>query len=461
MRGLERYRALVDDWTAFADSLHRPLPATLWAHPDRVGAPELTGLLAESGLEARPLPWHPGALRLAPGRSAGAHWAHAAGLFQIQEAAAMLPAGLLGARPGERVLDLCAAPGNKTAQLALAVGAAGMVVANDPQHGRLAPLRQTIKRLGLCNVLATRRPGEEYPLAEGGFDRVLVDAPCSGEGTWRRRREPAPVADEARARLVIRQYRLLERAIALCRPGATLVYSTCTLAPEENEEVIQQLLETHGGHVELLPAEVAGFPSDPGLTHWAGRALDPSLARAMRVWPHRADTGGFFIARLRVRGSAASPAPAAGAGGAPEGADEALMERLRRCLELPAEALDGLCLEEAGGRYAHLVGCGLEPGFRPPAEFRGLPALARQMRPDKPTTAAVLALGRASRGARVHLDSPDLQRFFVRQDVRLAPGQGLAGQGYVMVWHRGHPVGLGRLRGNALESLYPRAWSPA
>ena len=82
------------------------------------------------------------------------------------------------------------------------------------------------------------------------------------------------------------------------------------------------------------------------------------------------------------------------------------------------------------------------------------------MRPDKPTTAAVLALGRASQGPRVNLDPPDLHRFRARQDVRLAPGRGLVGQGYVMVWHRGHPVGLGRLRGNALESLYPRAWRP-
>lgn len=459
MRGLERYRPLVDDWPEFAASLQRPLPATLWAHPHRVDAPELAGLLAESGLEAQPLPWHRGGLRLAPGRSAGEHWAHGAGLFQIQEAAAMLPARVLSARPGERVLDLCAAPGNKTAQLALAVGATGTVVANDPQHRRLAPLRNTVKRLGLCNVVATGCPGEDYPLAAGGFDRVLVDAPCSGEGTWRRQAEPAPVADDARARLAARQYRLLERAIALCRPGATLVYSTCTLAPEENEEVIQRLLEAHGGRVELLPARVAGFPSDPGLTHWAGRALDPSLANAMRVWPHRADTGGFFIARLRIRGSAEPPAAAGRGCGVPEMGDEALAGRLCRCLELPAEALDGLRLVEAGGRYAHLVGGGLGSASRPPAEFRGLPALARQMHPEKPTTAAVLALGRASKGARVDLDWPDLERFRVRQDVRLAPGP--AGQGYVMVWHRGHPVGLGRLRGNVLESLYPRAWSPA
>ncbi len=458
MRGLERYRPLVDDWSAFAESVRRPLPATLWAHPERVDASELVPLLAESGLEARPLPWHRGALQLAPGCSAGEHWGHGAGLFQIQEAAAMLPARVLDPRPGERILDLCAAPGNKTAQLALAVGAAGMVVANDPQRGRLAPLRQTIKRLGLCNVVATRRPGEEYPMAAGGFDRVLVDAPCSGEGTWRRRAEPASVPDDARARLATRQYRLLERAIALCRPGATLVYSTCTLAPEENEAVIQQLLEAHGEHVDLLPARVAGFASDAGLTHWAGRALDPSLSHAMRVWPHRADTGGFFIARLRIRGGAEPPATASGIRGAAQAGDEALAARLRRCLDLPPGALDGLRLVEAGGRYAHLVGCGLAAGLHPPAEFRGLPALARQMRPDKPTTAAVLALGRVSQGPRVHLDSPDLRRFRARQDVRLAPAPG---PGYVMVWHRGHPVGLGRLRGNALESLYPRAWSPA
>ena len=453
-----RYRTLVDDWDRFRDTLATPLPATVWAHPGRITAGELARLLAEAGLAARPLDWHPGALRLAAGLSAGGHWGLAAGLYQIQEEAAMLPVRLLDPRPGERILDLCAAPGNKTAQIALAMGTAGTVVANDPQRDRLAALRLTVKRLGLFNVVTTRRAGEEYPLAAGPFDRILVDAPCSGEGTWRRGRGwPAGIAAGFRERLAQRQRRLLERAVRLCRPGGRIVYSTCTFAPEENEMVVEQLLRDHADRVSLAPARVTGFPSDPGITRWAGSDLDPRLRDTLRVWPHRADTGGFFAAVLECHGGTEveperHPAP--------EAVDAETPEWLARLLDLPGGTLEGLRAVERTGRYVYLAGEGLRPGERPPPESMGLPALGYQMSPPKPTTAAALAFGRDSRGAVVDLCEADLAMYRQRQTVRLSGGRPQpAPGGYVVVRHRGHPVGLGRLCGGRVESLYPKAWS--
>ncbi|MDZ7810229.1 MAG: RsmB/NOP family class I SAM-dependent RNA methyltransferase [Arhodomonas sp.] len=232
-----RYRGVVGDWDAFRASLERPLAPTVWPHPRRISRAALGALLAEQGIVASPLPWHPSALVLPAGTGTGGHWGFYAGLYQSQEAVAMVPVMLLDPRPGERVLDLCAAPGNKTAQIALAMANRGTVHANEAQRGRLSALQATIKRLGLMNVTVTLGPGQDLALANGPFDRVLVDAPCSGEGIWRKLVGEAPprgfhVADEGmRARLVRRQRQLLERAVRLTRRGGRIVYSTCTLAP--------------------------------------------------------------------------------------------------------------------------------------------------------------------------------------------------------------------------------------
>jgi NOL1/NOP2/sun family putative RNA methylase len=296
---LARYRALVDDWDAFAAALGRPLPPCIWANPTRISVAELADLLAEQGLEAQPVPGLPAALRLPEETKAGRNWWYCAGLAHAQEEVSQLPATLMDLAPGQRVLDLCAAPGGKTAQIAFALGNRGTLVANDIAHARIKALQGNLDRLGVVNVTTTCCDGANWPSASGQFDRILVDAPCSSEGTLRRTPSLLPRLDpDSALRLGPRQRALLRKAVQRCRPGGRILYSTCTFAPEENELVVADILAEHPGLLRLVPASVPGFIAMPGVTRWNGRELPSELAHCLRIWPHHRDTGGFFMAIL-------------------------------------------------------------------------------------------------------------------------------------------------------------------
>jgi len=458
---LGRYAAVVDDWGAFRAALCRPLPTTIWANPTRLDRDRLRALLSEEGVHARALRWHPHGLRLAPEFAPGRHWGLMAGLFQSQEEVAMVPALLLNPQPGERVLDLCAAPGNKTAQMAVAMGHSGTLIANEIKRGRLGALRQTVKRLGLTNVAITRRPGQEFPLRLGPFDRVLVDAPCSGEGTVRKNPHVLAGADgEARAHLVAQQTRMLERALQLVRPGGRVVYATCTFAPEENECVVDSVLTRFRGAVRVRPARVSGFLGAPGLTEWAGRRLDRSLAGALRLWPHLNDTGGFFVAVLeRLEG----PRHVARTRELPA-AEPAALTALAEGFGFPAGWNRGLAAVRFGSRYVHLVSADHQLPADLEPEYLGLPALGVQVRPVKLTTAAAMRFGDRATERAADVDRAQAGAFLRRVPFPLEDVQArTAWEGHVLIRYRGFVIGVGYLRrapsGPTVASLYPKAWS--
>ena len=471
VEALERYRTICPDWSGFAEALDYPQPVSLRIHPERVDSRALATLLADAGMAVRPSHWDAASLRLDPDAAPARHWGYFAGLFQIQEEAAQLPVRLLDPQPGERVLDLCAAPGNKTAQMALAMQNQGLVVANELQSGRLPALRQLVRRLGLRNVLLLRGAGESLPGATGPYDRVLVDAPCSGEGTWRkyrvRRRSLGRRIEQAeRDDLVARQIRLLDRAVRLCRSGGRIVYSTCTYAPEENEAVVDAILRRYGQCLSVESASVAGFPMAEGVTEWAGQRFDPRLDRALRVWPGLTDTGGFFVVVLR-RAGALSPATVSspeqpsldqprGLPGHP--ATDALLTRF---------GIDEACLNglEAGpeeGRYLHFRAAGNDWPARPAPDAFGLAAIGLQVKPLKPTTALSLWLGPAARRNRVALEGPEAAAFVQRQTLSLDLAKAVTpvdGPGFVFVTHAGYGLGVARLNGQGeLGSQFPKAW---
>ena len=172
---------------------------------------------------------------------------HAAGLFYMQEPSAQFPAALLCAKPHETVLDLCAAPGGKAGQLAAGMQNTGLLIANEIVPQRAGVLSGTLERLGVQNAVVTNmRPDALCPLLSGSCDAVLVDAPCSGEGMFRK--EPQAVCDWSEAHVrasAERQRRILESAAVCVKPGGRLVYSTCTFSPEENEETVAWFLAAH------------------------------------------------------------------------------------------------------------------------------------------------------------------------------------------------------------------------
>ena len=296
---LERYRELLaDEAPAFLEAAARPLPVALWANPLRGDPHETSARIRRRCPDARPIPWSPHAWRLPAGATPGRWPEFLLGLVHVQEEAALLPAALLGARPGERVLDACAAPGGKTAQLAAAMADEGCLWAVDRSAGRLTALRRTLERLGVSCAAAICDDAARLPEPFLPFDRVLADVPCSCEGTTRKTRgHRSETSDGSREFLSGLQRRILARALALVRGGGVVVYATCTYAPEENEAVLDSVPAEVAAIEPLAP--LPGLRTRPGLAAWQGRAFRPDCAHALRLWPQDNDTGGFFVARLR------------------------------------------------------------------------------------------------------------------------------------------------------------------
>jgi NOL1/NOP2/sun family putative RNA methylase len=221
------------------------------------------------------------------------------GHLHSQALSSVLAALALGPQPGDVVLDLCAAPGSKTSLLAQLMENTGTIVANDNKPNRLIPLRTNLKRLGVTNTILVRYPGQHLP-KRFTFDRILVDVPCSAEGTLRAGAQgtirPHLPAGEKLLRL---QRDLILRSFDLLNPGGTLVYSTCTYNPEENESVVQFLLENREAIIQPVALDL---PHNPGLNRWKEKTYEPSIKQCWRIYPHQLDTVGFFLARV-VKGS--------------------------------------------------------------------------------------------------------------------------------------------------------------
>ena len=283
---LERMKhQLGSEYPAFLRSLERPRAVALRFNP-------LKGEIPALPFVGEPVPWEPMGFYYDPDARPGLHPYHEAGVYYLQEASAMAPVQLLDPQPGERVCDLCAAPGGKTTQIAGRMAGEGFLLCNEINSKRAKILSRNIERMGVANALVTnehpQRLAERLP---GYFDRVLIDAPCSGEGMFRK--EEAAVTDwspEAVEMCARRQAEILHSGAALVRPGGRLVYSTCTFAPEEDELAIRAFLQSHP---EFEP-ECVEAP-------W----FDAGENASYRMWPHKLLGEGHFAAVLRKKGEKA------------------------------------------------------------------------------------------------------------------------------------------------------------
>ncbi len=295
---LLRYRDIIPDWDAFVAALERPQAPVVWTNTLRTTPGELARRLADGGIEAEPLGWNPEAFRLAVETRPGRSLLFLTGQYHVQEEVSLVPVVLLDPRPGERMLDLCAAPGNKTLQAAVRMANSGSVLANDLNEQRIGVIRRNIDRLGVSCVAISTTDAGNLPRDCGLFDRVLADVPCSCEGTSRRNPEVLTRVSAAGYKAGA-QLAILRKALAKCRVGGRVVYSTCTYAPEENEVVVDRILrEAEPGTVRMLPARLPGLRVEPGLDAWEGETFSPELRQAARIYPHLNNSGGFFVAVL-------------------------------------------------------------------------------------------------------------------------------------------------------------------
>ncbi len=231
----------------------------------------------------------------------GKHPYHEAGVYYIQEASAQVPVPYLDVKPGERVLDLCAAPGGKSTQIAAALKGEGLLICNEihPQRARI--LSENIERMGIGNALVTNEsPRTLADTFSEYFDKILVDAPCSGEGMFRKNEEAvAEWSTENVAVCAKRQDEILDCAAKMLRPGGRLVYSTCTFAPEENEGSISRFLKRNGEFRIIDVPKTEGMMC--GRVDWIEEPAE-GLEKTIRLFPHKINGEGHFAAVLEKSG---------------------------------------------------------------------------------------------------------------------------------------------------------------
>lgn len=326
---LERLRRIIPapQWEAVAETFARPRPTTFRVNILKATRAQVQEALTAQGLRMEPVSWYPEAFILTEGRlrTLQETRAYQEGWLYVQSLSSMVPALVLDPQPGEQVLDLTAAPGSKTTQLAcLMQGGAprsnlsgdilsesrhrrdeskeqGRLVANDNNRIRLLKLKANLRGQGASGVEVWRLDGERVGrLHPERFDRVLVDAPCSAEGRFQAREpktfrywKPAKIRE-----MVHKQRRLLASGLAALRPGGVLVYSTCTFAPEENEGVLTWALKRLGQAVTIEPLRAPVPTVQSGLPGWGHVVFEPSLANAVRLLPTPLMEG-FFLAKLK------------------------------------------------------------------------------------------------------------------------------------------------------------------
>lgn len=291
------YADFIPEFPAFCASLSTEPVCCLCVNTLRTAAPVVRARLAQQGYQAVPSAVAPELLLVAnlthPGTLREAMW----GYYHPQALTSALASLAMAPQPGERICDLCAAPGSKTSHMAQLMQDEGVLVANDRHGKRLSMLEHNVKRLGITNVITTGYAGQNFPL-RCKFDRVLVDAPCSGEGNYRwDARDRLRHYRRSEGDLPHLQRQLLLRGFDLLVPGGTLLYATCTYNPAENEAVVQTLLEQRPATLQPIRLE---FPHAPGLRHWQAHAFAPSMERCWRLYPHDTGSVGFFLASIRA-----------------------------------------------------------------------------------------------------------------------------------------------------------------
>ncbi len=302
---LERLRQIVpaDRFDAVLRSFSAPAATGFRVNTLRAAPEAVVHELENLGLHLNAVSWHDGAFWVSPEDRPRllASAAFAEQRLYVQNLASMIPPLALDAQPGERVLDLCAAPGSKTLQLACRMQNTGEIAAVEVVKGRFFKLRANLDAQGATCVRTFLQDGTKvWRYRPEHFDRVLLDAPCSTEGRFRAD-EPETYAYWSPRKIkemAHKQRRLLFSAVHCLRPGGVLIYSTCTFAPEENEAVLDKTLRKFGDALRLEPIDLGLENTQPALPSWRGKAFKHDLSPACRLLP-TPTMEGFFVAKIR------------------------------------------------------------------------------------------------------------------------------------------------------------------
>ena len=453
---LAQMREAMPDHLAFDDFIaacQRPLRRSIRVNTLKISVADFLTLIAPYGWQLTPVPWWEEGFWIEredeESLPLGSTAEHLSGLFYIQEASSMLPVAALfaGEAVPKRVMDVAAAPGSKTTQIAARMGNQGAILANEFSASRVKVLHANISRCGIANVALTHFDGRVFGAAvPESFDAILLDAPCSGEGVVRK--DPDALKNwsvQSNLEIAATQRELIDSAFHALKPGGTLVYSTCTLTRDENESVLAWLLEQYPQAVEVESLETL-FPS-------AKEALTPE--GFLHVFPQIYDCEGFFVARLRKIASV-EPLPAPG-------------YKVGKFPFTPMKARESAAVTEAAGQVGLFWNDALSLWQRDkeiwlfPAEIEPLLGKVRFSRIGLKLAEthnkgyrwqheAVIALAETDKLGH-ELTQNEAQEWYRGRDIY---PENVPNQDDVVVTYQGFPLGLAKRISSRLKNSYPR-----
>lgn len=454
---LERMREMLgDEYPAFLKSYEHTRMQSLRFNPLKGSREEF---LEKSPFTLSGVEWEKNGFYYEETDQPGKHPFHEAGVYYIQEASAMAPAVYLEACPGEQVLDLCAAPGGKSTQIAAAMEGEGILVCNEIHPARAKILSENVERMGIRNAIVTNEtPGRLAEHFPEYFDRILVDAPCSGEGMFRKNEEACKEWSPENVQMCAgRQDDILDSAAVMLRAGGRLVYSTCTFAPAEDEGSVARFLVRHP---DFVIEEVRRAPGmEGGRAEWAagGDAAEENACRAglehtVRLWPHRIKGEGHYLAVLKKAGEV----PAGYRGRCPFGTEKGIgIREYEPYLQFEKDnmrcSLKGVFVKFGDQLY-------LAPENAP--AMRGLKVLrpglhlgTMKKNRFEPSHALALSLkeGDAQRSHRLEAGSAEVKAWLNGMTLT-ADGE----KGWYLMTVEGYSLGWGKLAGTILKNHYPK-----
>lgn len=448
-------RMLKDAWQDFVLSYDKPFHNGLRVNTLKA---DPACLLKQMGVTAEPVPWNPNGFYITGKKAFSSHPYYHAGLYYLQEASAMLPAVLADALPGERILDLCAAPGGKSTAVAAAMKGSGVLVSNDISHSRAKALLRNLEGFGVTNSIVTSESPERLSRSfSSWFDKILIDAPCSGEGMFHK--EPSMTASwekngpEFYSRL---QREILTCASKMLRPGGRIIYSTCTFSPMEDEQNAAWFLETFP-EIHLIDAAKL-LPQADSVSHghpeWAND--NQELLKTLRIWPHLQEGEGHFAAVFE-KAAADDPIKQKKEFRKNVKKDKRL-EPFYRFLEKEGFHLDPdaerLQLKNGYLQYLpeavpslnglYVMRCGWFLGEIKKDRFEPGNSFARALDPD-----------RCDHVIRYNPDDPDLIRYLKCETLSVDPD---LAPGWYLVCVDDYPLGLGKINSGTMKNKYPAGW---